>query len=218
MTHLGDRVAAFVDGQLPPDVRDRVLAHLAGCAECRAAVDAERAVKTRLAALAAPGVPDELTRRLLQLADPGGPLPPRRRLIGRAAQVSTLPVPGRPVTRAPGRPPETMARRPLSTRARALVLRRPTMPYVAAGSVGAMALALGAALFAGDTDQPGPALVPAVDRFAAEHASTVGGLPLLDPATAVHLQPVGQSAQQLNRPGAAGSAVTGFYLGEVPRR
>jgi anti-sigma factor RsiW len=219
MSHLGDRVPAFVDGQVPHDVRDRILGHLAGCAECRAAVDTERVLKARLAALSGPAVPDDLTRRLLRLAEPGGPLPPRRRPVGPAPRVAAVPSPGRAAA-APGRPPGVVARRPLPAAGRGLVLRRPRMPYLAAaGSVGAMALALGAALLAGEPDEQGPALVPAVDRFAVEHASTVGGLPLLDPAMAVQLHFGGQPAQSATtRSGHIGSAVAGLYLGEVPPR
>jgi anti-sigma factor RsiW len=220
MSHLGDRVPAFVDGQLPHSVRDRVLAHLAGCPACRAAVDAERAVKARLAGLAAPAVSDDLTRKLLALAEPGGPLPPRRRPVGPEPRVSAVPSPGRAgAAAAPGRPPGTGARRPLSTPMRALVPRRPRMPYLAAGSVGAMALALGAALLAGDPDEQGPALVPAVDRFATEHASTVGELPLLDPGMLAQLHFGGQPAQRTTtQVGYGGSGVTGLFLGEVPPR
>ncbi|HYN66229.1 MAG TPA: zf-HC2 domain-containing protein [Ornithinibacter sp.] len=48
MSHLGDRVAAFVDGAL--DVRDaeRVRAHLAGCPGCRAQVVEQRRVRDLL--------------------------------------------------------------------------------------------------------------------------------------------------------------------------
>ena len=48
MSHLGDRVAAFVDGAL--DVRDaeRARAHLAGCPGCRAAVAEQRRVRDLL--------------------------------------------------------------------------------------------------------------------------------------------------------------------------
>ena len=51
--HLGDRMAALVDGELGHDERDRALAHLARCADCRLAVQQERWVKARLQSLPA---------------------------------------------------------------------------------------------------------------------------------------------------------------------
>ena len=53
MSHLGDRVSALVDGELDHDARDRALAHLASCARCRAAVEEERWLKSRLRRLPA---------------------------------------------------------------------------------------------------------------------------------------------------------------------
>jgi anti-sigma factor RsiW len=52
--HLGGLVAAVVDGVLGHDARDRALAHLARCDECRAEVEAQRRLKARLARLGAP--------------------------------------------------------------------------------------------------------------------------------------------------------------------
>ena len=58
--HLGDLVAALVDDQLDHSNRDLVLAHLAGCDTCRADVQQQRALKSRLRALSAPGLPESL--------------------------------------------------------------------------------------------------------------------------------------------------------------
>jgi len=215
VSHLRDRVPGFVDGQLPHDVRDRVVAHLAGCPQCRAEVEAERVVKGRLAAMPSLAVPADLTSRLLQLAEPGGPLPPPRRPVGPAPRVAAVRSPSRAAT-APGRP---VARSPLPSYGRSLVaLRRPRVPYLAVGGVGAMALALGAALLAGERNESGPAVVPAVDRFAVEHASTMGELPLLDPAAAVQAHFGGVPVPGAPPAGYGGYAVSGLYLGEVPPR
>ena len=54
VNHLGARVSALVDGQLGHSERDRALAHVAHCATCREAVDAERTVKALLASSAVP--------------------------------------------------------------------------------------------------------------------------------------------------------------------
>lgn len=65
--HLGDRLTALIDGELDHGTRDRMLGHLAQCAECRAEADAERRVKARLGTMAAPQVPVELMLGLLSL-------------------------------------------------------------------------------------------------------------------------------------------------------
>lgn len=50
-SHLGDRVAAFVDGQMSYAAREKALHHLADCAECRAAVEQQRWVKATVQTL-----------------------------------------------------------------------------------------------------------------------------------------------------------------------
>jgi len=49
--HLGSRVAALVDGQLPPAQAERAWAHVHSCATCRAAVEREGWIKRELACL-----------------------------------------------------------------------------------------------------------------------------------------------------------------------
>ncbi|MFF4184858.1 anti-sigma factor family protein [Streptomyces sp. NPDC001691] len=56
--HLGDRLAALVDGELNHDARERVLSHLATCAKCKAEADAQRNLKN-VFAQAAPPPPSE---------------------------------------------------------------------------------------------------------------------------------------------------------------
>lgn len=51
--HVGTRVSALVDGQLPPAESDRLWAHVMGCRSCRQAVEHEGWVKTQLAGLSA---------------------------------------------------------------------------------------------------------------------------------------------------------------------
>lgn len=77
MSHLGERVTSLVDGQLSIESSERALMHVAGCTECREAVETERLTKRRLAALGAPQAGDRLIGMLLELAGPSGPLPPR---------------------------------------------------------------------------------------------------------------------------------------------
>jgi anti-sigma factor RsiW len=49
--HLGDRVSALLDGQLPPMEEERAWAHVHTCHQCRDLVEREGWIKTRLAGL-----------------------------------------------------------------------------------------------------------------------------------------------------------------------
>ncbi|WP_052440062.1 anti-sigma factor family protein [Streptacidiphilus albus] len=76
--HLGDRLAAFVDGELDHDARERVQSHLAGCAACLARAEEERGLKARLSAAAAPDPSTVLMSRLMAISldgDREGPGP-----------------------------------------------------------------------------------------------------------------------------------------------
>nr|WP_202521796.1 zf-HC2 domain-containing protein [Streptomyces sp. SID5614] len=68
---MGDRLAALVDGELKHDARERVLAHLATCAKCKAEADAQRRLKSAFAMSASPSPSEGFLARLQGL--PGGP-------------------------------------------------------------------------------------------------------------------------------------------------
>ncbi|MEU1159895.1 anti-sigma factor, partial [Streptomyces sp. NPDC005921] len=68
--HLGDRLSALVDGELGHESRERVLAHLATCARCKAEADAQRALKSVFAEAAPPPPSESFLARLQGL--PGG--------------------------------------------------------------------------------------------------------------------------------------------------
>ncbi|MFD8195420.1 anti-sigma factor family protein [Streptomyces wuyuanensis] len=72
--HLGDRLAALVDGELKHDARERVLAHLATCPKCKAEADAQRRLKSVFATAAPPPPSEGLLARLqgLPAGPPGG--------------------------------------------------------------------------------------------------------------------------------------------------
>lgn len=82
MSHLGNRLAAYVDGELPRVTRELISAHLLMCSTCRAAVEAETRTKTGLTHLGAPDPSAHLLGALFDLATPGEPMPPRRRPLG----------------------------------------------------------------------------------------------------------------------------------------
>ena len=54
ITHLGTRVSALLDGQLPAAEAERAWAHVHACHVCRDLVEREGWIKTRLAGLPAP--------------------------------------------------------------------------------------------------------------------------------------------------------------------
>jgi hypothetical protein len=70
MSHLGQRISALIDGELSDSGRDRVLAHIAGCDECRQEAVALRALKQRMHSLGEAMVDTELTGRLMAMAMP----------------------------------------------------------------------------------------------------------------------------------------------------
>lgn len=69
--HLGDRLAALIDGELEDESRERVLAHLATCAECKAEADGQRRVKSVFAGTAPPPPSEGLMARLQGLPATG---------------------------------------------------------------------------------------------------------------------------------------------------
>ncbi|MEU0806201.1 zf-HC2 domain-containing protein [Streptomyces sp. NPDC005970] len=62
--HLGDRLAALIDGELGHDARERVLAHLATCCKCKAEADAQRRLKDVFAQTAPPAPSEGFLARL----------------------------------------------------------------------------------------------------------------------------------------------------------
>jgi anti-sigma factor RsiW len=93
VTHLGDRAAAFVDGQLTPESAERATAHLAACRPCRDLVELERLTKARLSALSGPEPTPDLVGRLLAMGGPAGPLPPRPGHVPGNPRAQPVPLP-----------------------------------------------------------------------------------------------------------------------------
>ncbi|MFF8473564.1 zf-HC2 domain-containing protein [Streptomyces sp. NPDC015414] len=71
--HLGDRLSALVDGELGHESRERVLAHLATCARCKAEADAQRRLKNVFAEAAPPPPSESFLARLQGLPGGGDP-------------------------------------------------------------------------------------------------------------------------------------------------
>jgi hypothetical protein len=64
MAHLGDDVAAFVDGQLSPEATAVADKHLACCERCQQAVRQQRMLKARMSGTSAPQLPSDLLASL----------------------------------------------------------------------------------------------------------------------------------------------------------
>ncbi|MFC4058291.1 anti-sigma factor family protein [Planomonospora corallina] len=161
MSHLGERVSALVDGELNHHERDRALAHLTFCADCRAEVDAVRALKSRLRSLDGPSMPADLTVSLLRMAEPGGPLPPRERPFPASRTFGGAPIPGmHSIVAPPDNRPRGRAGGPRRSR---------RAGYMAVGFASA-AVAIGTLFVVGGSES-GPR-VPPVDMFANQHRST----------------------------------------------
>ena len=183
----GDALSALVDGALSHDDRERVQAHLAGCDTCRAEVEAERALKSRLSALSTgtPAPPGELLDRLRGLAVPG--VEPAERPAPRRGVPVTSPVAGPtgPALRRPeaGRPP---LRHDGRARRRAPRARR-------TGAIGGSVLLVGVGLalaLGGPVDRrPSTPVDPGSDAFVVDFVSTTTEAPLADPAGGAALLP-----------------------------
>lgn len=191
MSCLGELLTALVDGELDHDERDRALAHLAGCQECRAEADTLRRLKGRLRALASP--PPEQAEAL----PPGSAvdLPSvdfLTKLYAMGEHAGQTGQTGRPARRAPARTPrgvpKSVGSRPRDNRptaraghAAAVARRLPRRRYLAVGAAAAVVFGLTGASYAaggeGDRRQP---VMPAFEKLETEHALTNGVVPLSD--------------------------------------
>jgi hypothetical protein len=155
VSHLGERLSAFIDGELSHQQRERVLAHLANCAPCRGEAAALRMLKRRMHALGEATADTALTDRLIAVAGVAGPARLGRRLSlgGRRS------VPG-------------------------LRRRWPVRSLAVAGLTLAGFGVPAAALLAGGGQQdPGPSVSPPIDTFMVQHDISTGSAPGLSPAS-----------------------------------
>lgn len=182
MTHLGARIAALADGELGHRARDRALAHVAHCADCRAELDAQRAVKDLLGAVRSPQPSADTVLGLHALATPGGPLPPRARTMPQGPVVPELPPPGRRPrgSRVDSRRPGDRTPRAGRDRRAHRVPRRAGI--ITAGALSVAGLVLGTAFVAGGTQTPPSTVVPPVAELSVEHDRTSTAVTVGDPA------------------------------------
>lgn len=181
MSHDHARLSALVDGELDHEARDRLLAHLAHCDECRAAVDTERRVKALLSGMPEPRPSTSLHANLLRVAESGGAPAQLSVTRGRNAPVRGVPAPL--ASGPPGQPGSRRPRRATSLVAPGRQRRLHRRVGVGVAGVAAIAgVAFGAAFMAGgDAPTTEVTVVPPVRQYSIEHAETVSNLPLSDP-------------------------------------
>ncbi|MET9022108.1 zf-HC2 domain-containing protein [Actinopolymorpha sp. NPDC004070] len=198
MTHDRAVLSALVDGELDHDARDQVLAHLAHCAECRDAVEAERRVKSLLSGMPEPAASASLQAGLLALAEPAPAFAedPSHRSLGSGAGATTggaartpvhtgVPVPvraprlGPPAAhRPPGQPGTRRPRRDGHPAGRSR--RRLTVGVAGAAAMATMTFVVAFAA-GGQPKEPPVSVVPPVQRYAVDHAGSAAEVPLSDP-------------------------------------
>ncbi|MEV4007171.1 zf-HC2 domain-containing protein [Actinomadura sp. NPDC049753] len=203
MSCLGERLTALVDGELGDEERERAHAHLAGCARCREEADQLRRLKGRLRGLselpATDGTDDlpsaDFLSRLRTLPElsglPGAPAAPEAPVPGLSPK-SPVPHagsrprhPSRPLRSSarPVRPPHAARPRDNRPAGHAAAIRvQPRRRYLVVGAA-TLFLGLGTASYMAGGRQDSPAVTPAFDRFAVEHALTSGDAPMTDPLT-----------------------------------
>lgn len=84
-THPSDRLAAYLDGELPDIERNRVEAHLGTCARCRHALELVRSGRTALQHLPIASAPDAIWSAIETSADFRTRRPPAVSLVWRLA-------------------------------------------------------------------------------------------------------------------------------------
>lgn len=179
-THLDGAAAALADGQLTGAPLDRALGHVAVCALCRAEVEQHRALKTRVAGLASPAPPVDLTARLLALSPGGGSARPG--LAGPAPWlVDPTPVPlARPASAAFAVSSSSPTADPSAVRARWASPRSLAISLLALSVLGA-GVVLANGNRAAPADRDGRVVDPAAFSVV-QHERSTQGVVLPDPA------------------------------------
>jgi anti-sigma factor RsiW len=182
MSHLGSRLAAYVDGELSPATLEMVESHLATCAECSAEVAAEKRLKAGLAGLGAADPSDAFLAKLLDISRPPVERVPTVRPLAPAASAER----GR-AARTPAGAGAMFGGSGLTGRGfdtRAVAGDRPArrLSMAAASVVSVAAATIGAAFFGGEATAPRPAV--SADLLAVQNSDSgmpaVSGLPVVD--------------------------------------
>ncbi len=152
--HLGESLAALIDGELSHDSRDRVLAHLATCPSCKDEADAQRRLKSVFAQSPLPTLSAGLLARLQGLPATDGTEPPARGPDEEPPGPEFGPLPG-------GRGRESLLGPPIIGGERGFRIHEPgaaarlhrghRLAFAAAGAVSLAAFAIGGAMSSATT-------------------------------------------------------------------
>jgi hypothetical protein len=182
--HLGERLSAFIDGELGHQQRERVLAHLARCEPCRREATALRLLKRRMHALGEATADTALTDRLIAVAG-----------VGAAPWDRRLP---------------SAERRALNGARR----RWPARSLAVAGlTLAGLGVPAAAFLAGGGPPGAGPTVTPAIDTFVLQHEISNGSVPVMTQPPAAPGAPAAAKAGPVTVPAglgvlsAAGAAV-----------
>jgi hypothetical protein len=176
VSHLGDNLSALVDGELAGADLDRANAHLAACERCRGDAASLRALKNQLRDLASDAGHDDLMLRLFALGD--CPAAPQDQ--GNRYDQGSYYDRGNPCDR--GDYHENADDDTRSPRRRYLVWSALSLAVV--GGVGAAAFSMG-----GGPSGSAPDVVPQVEMFSVQHASTTGDVPFPEPSLGARHKP-----------------------------
>lgn len=193
--HVGERAAAFVDGELDLATREHVMGHLARCDDCRAEVNDQRRLKARLAALDMPAVSADLLAALARHVAP----PEAVAAPGHPGWHEELRPPTVRVGPRPGARP-TASRSASERRGRSRRTRRAR--GIAVGTLATVAATLVTAFAVGGSP-PGQAITPDVNQYVVDHTEVSQVLPFsgmpypgLPAGASVAYQPVGTRSNQ----------------------
>ena len=176
---LGEKLADLADGRLDPAARDRAYAHLAGCPACRASLESQRDIRSRLAqSVSAPVDPsDDLMARLRGLAAAPPPsIPAPAAGVGRAVGVGRAPAGAAGV-----RPPSTVTSTRPSGASRRHRRRVALVSAAGAAAFAVVAVVGGASSVVSGPARPSQSIAPLVDRLADAHMSTADQMPFSGP-------------------------------------
>jgi hypothetical protein len=182
VSHLGDNLSALVDGELAGADLDRANAHLAACERCRGDAASLRALKNQLRDLASDSGHDDLMLRLFALGDQPAAPQDRGSRYDRGNHYDPLNLHDRGDHYDRGDHQENARDDTRSPRRRYLVWSALSLAVV--GGVGAAAFSMG-----GGPSGPAPDVVPQVEMFSVQHASTTGDVPFPEPSLAARHKP-----------------------------
>jgi hypothetical protein len=175
VSHLGDNLSALVDGELTGADLDRANAHLAACERCRGDAASLRGLKNQLRDLASDSGHDDLMLRLFALGDQPAARSGRTTRYDRGNEYDESDLDADVNYYGRGDFHETTDDDSRSSRRRYLVWSALSLAVV--GGVGAAAFSMG-----GGPSGPAPDVVPQVEMFSVQHASTTGDVPFPEPS------------------------------------